>query len=323
MNLPDSVCGYCGKTGTMDSQYPATDIFDNQYFIGRCSFCRAYSLYPRPEQALLNKAYNNSYYGEHEQKFTFPLVEKVLDWFRESRGRQLCRFLHDGDTVLDLGCGNGKFLLSLIKRKKINAWGIEPPGNSANRASALPGIHIKVGTLEPGDFKPCSLQAVTLFHVFEHLVNPIEILDIIDKILVKDGILMISFPNIASWQSRIFKGQWLHLDPPRHLFFLEPKNFRSIMEQRGYKLLRQYYASLEQNPYGMVQSILNCFSVKREILFESMKGNIPYVKDYPKVKLILQKLFFFISFPIFIITNAVAALCRKGATVEFTFQKLN
>ena len=80
--------------------------------------------------------------------------------------------------------------------------------------------------LEKNDFAPQSFDAVTLIHVFEHLPDPRQTLEIISEILKKDGILMMSFPNIDSFQSRIFKGKWLHIDPPRHLFFFSPKDFK-------------------------------------------------------------------------------------------------
>lgn len=323
MKLTDSICGYCKKTGNLESLYPVKDIFDNQFVMGRCSDCHAYSLHPRPDSELLKKAYDDSYYGESEQKFSFPLVEKILDWFREGRARQLLPFLEEGDCVLDLGCGNGRFLSSLLKKKKITAWGIEPPGKSAERAALIPGINIKKGYLEESDFKAHSLKAVSLFHVFEHLPNPSDTLDIIDNILKKNGLLMVSFPNISSWQSKIFKGHWLHLDPPRHLFFMEPGDFTLMMMQRGYTLIHEYYGSMEQNPFGMVQSILNRFSRKREILFEQMKGNKTYLQDYPKSKLFLHKLFFLSTFPFFLLTNFIAGLAKRGATVEFTFRKEN
>ncbi|MHC1707122.1 MAG: class I SAM-dependent methyltransferase [Bacteroidales bacterium] len=316
-------CVFCNKTGQKEAEYPVRDLYNNQYSIVHCPGCGTYSLQPPPTDEILRRAYDDTYYGETRQKFSFPLVERTLDWFRESRGRRLSRHLDNGDIVVDLGCGNGKFLQSLTKRKKIIPWGIEPPGKSAERASSISEINIITGTLCKEDFKPESVKAVTLFHVFEHVPNPQEILDIIDQILLPGGYLIMSFPNISSWQSKIFKGNWLHLDPPRHLFFPDPELFKTVMKDRGFRLLREYYGSFEQNPFGAVQSILNCISAKREILFEHMKGNKKYILDYPRYKLTLHKLFFFLSFPVFMLTNMMAALYKKGATVEFTFQKLN
>ena len=71
------------------------------------------------------------------------------------------------------------------------------------------------------DFDEDFFDVVCMWHVFEHLAQPKETLSIIKKILKPDGYLMMSLPNIGSVQSRLSRGKWLHLDPPKHLFFLE------------------------------------------------------------------------------------------------------
>ncbi|MCX6273062.1 MAG: class I SAM-dependent methyltransferase [Bacteroidetes bacterium] len=318
-----ATCGYCEMKTYGGVRYPTRDIFGNQYQVVQCDYCQAWSLHPRPDEALLRKAYDTSYYGETEKKFSFPLVEDILDWFRDGRARKLLKFVKENDNVLDIGCGNGHFLQSLLKYRKVNIFGVELPGKSAERAARVPGINLKTGSLEMDDFQPVSLHAITLFHVFEHLTAPSSTLDIIDRILMKGGVLIISFPNIGSWQSRIFKGDWLHLDPPRHLFFFTPKDFIALMQKRGYRLLSEKYGSPEQNPFGMVQSILNLFTRKREVLFEELKGNKSYTAEYQGFLMFLQKLFFFVSFPVFMVTNFISAIFKKGATVEFVFQKSN
>lgn len=315
-----NLCGYCKTIGSQ-VLYPTGDIFGNQYTINRCNACGAYFLAPRPDRDRLLKAYDSSYYGESEEKFKASGVERVLDQFRLRRASRLARRLHDGDKVLDIGCGNGRFLASLMKYSNFRIYGTELPGRSAERAARVPGLTLKTGTLEPGDFPGGFFSAITLFHVFEHLEEPSEMLGTITHLLRPDGYLVISFPNIVSIQSRLFKGKWLHLDPPRHLFFFPPRDFTALMEGMGYRLLRKKYASTEQNPFGMVQSILNCILSKREVLFEKMKGNNAYTAGYNGFSLGLQRLFFLAAFPVFILTDLIVSLFGQGATVEFTFTR--
>jgi len=161
-----------------------------------------------------------------------------------------------------------------------------------------------------------------MFHVFEHLTDPQNTIKIIRKIIKKDGTLIISFPNIDSVQSKIFKGKWLHLDPPRHLLFFKAKDFINILESHGFEIVREKYISTEQNVYGMIQSILNSFFKKREILFEYLKGNKDYVKEFSSMNIFLQKLFFYFTFPVFAIADVFISFLKKGATVEFTFKKM-
>jgi SAM-dependent methyltransferase len=321
--LPDiSVCLYCGSSKSKRF-CRVNDIFQNSYEIRHCDDCSAYFLSPFPSAELLEKAYGVSYYGIYETKFKDGLIENVLDRFRKRRAKKLARQLPDGARVLDIGCGNGNFLQFLSTIGNYELQGIERNKAAAARALAKKGINIKSTPLTPGDYPDNYFDAITLFHVFEHLPNPSEILLVISRILKPGGILFISFPNIASLQARMFKGNWLHLDPPRHLFFFAPVDFKKLMKERKFNCIRTTFVSLEQNPFGMVQSILNTMFRKREILFEPMKGNYDYAAEYGKFSIFLQKLFFIASFPVFVLHDIVVSALRLGATVTFLFRKDN
>jgi SAM-dependent methyltransferase len=315
-----AVCGYC-KAKNSISLYPTVDIFGNHFTINRCLECKAFFLAPRPDETMLAMAYDDTYYGEKEEKFSFPAIERLLDQFRMGRAKRLGALLKKGSHVLDIGCGNGKFLKYLLHFGDFRLHGIELEGNSARRAARNPEIHLKTGAIAHGDFPSASIDAVTMFHVFEHLTEPAHTLDIIDEILKPGGIFMLSFPNIDSFQSKIFKGNWLHLDPPRHLLFFTPKDFIDLMEKRGYQLKKSTWLSLEQNPFGFIQSFLNTFIHKREVLFERLKGNTVYAPEYGTASVLLQKVLFLALFPVFVLTDLFAALFKKNATMEFIFIK--
>ena len=130
-----------------------------------------------------------------------------------------------------------------------------------------------------------------------------------------------SFPNIDSFQSQMFKGKWLHLDPPRHLFFFKPKDFVNEMKSYGFELVQETHFCTEQNPFGMQQSLLNLMTKKRELLYEHLKGNEEYVNGHSKASLFVQRSFFTLSYPLFVLSDAIESAFGKGATVEFVFKK--
>jgi len=319
-NINFCTCGFC-KSIKSDVLYKTFDIFGNNYTINKCIDCNAYFLAPRPSDKRLAQAYDSSYYGDKEEKFSSLFVENVLDYFRGGRARRVSKYLKEGSKILDIGCGNGRFLKYLLKFGSFELYGTEMEGNSAKRASKIKEINLKTGTLNSDDFPDNFFDAVSLFHVFEHLAEPKEILETICKIVKPGGIAVFSFPNIASFQARFFKGKWLHLDPPRHLFFFDPKDFMKIMEEKGFKVVKKQYFSFEQNPFGAVQSFLNLTTKKREVLFESLKGNKDYIKEYSKFNLLVQKMFFLFSMPFFALCDVFISLCNKSATVEITFIK--
>ena len=300
--------------------YPVTDIFNDQYTLNQCGHCPAIYLSPRPTRAQLARAYDATYYGQGTEKFN-PLVERVLDFFRSRRSSFLRKQLNTNARLLDIGCGNGRFLQYLARKGNFELYGIEREGNSARRAAQISGVHLLVSTLQQDTYPSNYFDAITLFHVFEHIYNPGEMLAIIKNILKPGGILVMSFPNIDSCQARWFKGDWLHLDPPRHLFYFKPVDFIGLMKDRGFELVHEQYVSFEQNPYGLVQSILNKVSPKRELLFEFLKGNKSYVRDYPSYKFIFHILFFIAFMPLALLSDLLAATVKRGATVQLTFVK--
>jgi len=316
----ESICGYCKRPGGR-VLYPTVDMSGTVWTVNRCEGCKAFFLSPRPSAEEIRRAYDTAYYGEQEEKFSSPVIEKMLDVFRAGRARRLHRYLSPGARVLDIGCGNGNFLQFLLRFGSYELHGVEREGKAAERAARVKGIHLKKGTLARGDFPGRTFDAVTLFHVFEHLEEPAETLDIIGEILKPGGVVVFSFPNISSLQSRLFKGRWLHLDPPRHLFFFDPDDFQRILATRGFDPLYRKFFSLEMNPFGAVQSLLNVVLKKREVLFEAFKGNRQYIQEYLPLSLALQKAFFLVAMPVFVLTDAVASLAGRGATVEMAFGK--
>jgi SAM-dependent methyltransferase len=282
--------------------------------------CKAHFLSPEPSEQQLSQAYDDSYYGRSIEKFG-ELTERALDLFRKQKAAFVARHVPDQGNILDVGCGNGRFLKNTLSFGRFNLYGIEMPGRSAERAARIPEISLKVGNLRENEFPDSFFDAVTLFHVFEHLTEPSSTLGTISRILKGGGVCVMSFPNIDSFQARIFKGKWLHLDPPRHRFYFEPDDFIEIASGFGFVVEKISFVSLEQNPYGMIQSILNCFLSKREVLFEWLKGNSEYVRDSSAASLILQACFFVSTFPLFVLADVIESLFKKGATVQFVLRK--
>lgn len=311
-------CGYCGVKNSL-LLYPTSSISGDNFHLNRCLECRAVFLSPRPNEQQLKQAYDDSYYGQGQTKFA-PFIEKVLTYFRLARVRRVNKYMKPPAKILDIGCGSGGFLEGLIKRGFVG-YGIELPSKAAERASKISGLNLKIGQLSKADFNEDFFDCVCMWHVIEHLGDPKKTMEIIRRILKPAGYMMLSLPNIDSLQSRLFRGKWLHLDPPKHLFFLGAKDLILQMKQLGFTLIQQKYFSLEQNPFGIQQSILNCLLSNREVLFESLKGSDTYKGKYSRFSITLQKLFYIGSFPVFVFVALLEAALRMGGTMELVFKK--
>lgn len=285
-----------------------------------CQQCEAIFLSPFPTPDQFAQAYGADYYGQGEEKFNKTL-EGLLDRFRQGRAKRFARFLGKSGRILDIGCGNGKFLSYMKRFGSYQLHGIEMPGGSADRAAQIAELTLKVGELEADDFAAETFDGITLHHVFEHLANPQQYLQTISTIIKPGGVLVMSFPNIDSWQSKLGKGNWFHIDPPRHLFFFSPASFKKTMAQYGFEVINEKHFNPEYNPFGIQQTLLNLLGIKRDALYESMKNNRAYLTDVPLPLRWLQWLFMRATGPLFLLTDAFAAAFRKGGTVEFILRK--
>ena len=312
-------CRYCGCKYVYDL-YSARDIRDNEWHVYKCIACNLYFLTPEPAEEQLKQAYDTSYYGEGKKKFGVS-VEKFIDHFRKRKARYITSLIPENSKVLDFGCGSGMFLQHLSQLGRYELYGHEIEGIAAQRASNVNELKLKVGALKESDYPKDYFDAITMYHVWEHLEKPKTVLSILSRSLKKDGMFVLSFPNIISMQSRLFKGRWYHLDPPRHLSFYGVSDFIRIMKNEGFSLVNKKRFSFEQNPYGWVQSILNCFFRKREILYERLKGNSTYCPECSNVNIFIQKVFFAITLPLFFLLDIIESVLGISATVQLTFRK--
>jgi len=314
-----SQCIFC-KSNQHEKWISFKDIFEDTYHLHQCKNCGVYFLNPIPTVEQLKRAYDESYYGLGEKKFN-PTVEKVVDFFRQRTAKNFAKNLAVGSKVLDIGCGNGSFLANLGKQKELELHGLELDGKSADRASMHSQINLHRGFLEWDTYPENYFDAIIMTHVFEHLPNPKEIIEIIHRIAKKGAVLQIEIPNIASWQAQLFKSYWFHLDPPRHLNFFPSKVLQNELSKLGWSIENERYFSPQFSPFGVQQSILNRLLSKREVLYEYLKGNKTYVAPYSMSSLTIQKLFHWLTFPFFILTDALASMFEKGGTLRIIFKK--
>lgn len=225
-------------------QYDTHDIRNKPYKVHQCNNCSTYFLCPSPTPEDLEWAYSDEYYGNQTNKFDND-VEGIVDIFRRQRAKWVAKRLPKQAKILDVGCGNGRFLHFLSKINNLEGHGIELPSKSAERAAKLDNINLHIGTLQINTFQPNTFDAATLIHVFEHLPNPAETLSILQQIIKPKGKLFIYLPNIDSFQSKLFKGLWLHLDPPRHLFLMAPKDLINNLSKFGFECTEQKYFNPE------------------------------------------------------------------------------
>jgi 2-polyprenyl-3-methyl-5-hydroxy-6-metoxy-1,4-benzoquinol methylase len=133
--------------------------------------------------------------------------------------------------LLDVGCGNGVFLL----RAKAAGWdtvGLEPDP-AAVAAARESGSDVRQGTLESSVVSG-PFDVITAAHVIEHVHEPSLFLKRIFDLLTKGGYVWIATPNVEGTGHSWFGRAWRGLEPPRHMVLFSKRALRALLQDAGF-----------------------------------------------------------------------------------------
>jgi SAM-dependent methyltransferase len=302
-----SVCPVCGQGGgTQWMQAP--DRFHGRtlvYELLRCSACSFVWLAnpPRPEEM-------EQHYGPDYDQLIMQVGEADPDRWKEPR-KTLLQHKSSG-ALLDLGCSSGSFL-GFIKGPSWKLYGIEISPVSAKRAEARSGGQIYVGNVPDASFPAESFDAITCFHVLEHMYNPREVLSQVSRWLKPGGIFFVLVPNIDSGAARFFGSYWYGLELPRHLFHYSPQSLRVLAKSVG---LREVSMDTFRVPFigystrYINDEILKKIGLSRRPLAMAKVPSIPFR--------IFRKAFRLTVLPIL---NRMVGLAGPGEIIQAIFTK--
>jgi len=205
----------------------------------RCVSCSMIYENPRYPEAEILRGYMSSEEGGHDSQYPMR-VHSFLRALQKLEGR----IPGAGAWVLDIGTAGGAFL-EAARRFGYDAWGMEPSRYLVEQGKGR-GLYIEQGTIENHKFARGSFDMVCLWDVIEHLVDPKRALALIRPLLKPDGILLINYPDIGTWQARLAGRRfWWILSV--HLHHFTRATIRDICARTGFDVfhLRRYWQTLE------------------------------------------------------------------------------
>lgn len=135
-------------------------------------------------------------------------------------------------VLLDVGSGTGAFAFTM-KQAGWNVTGLEP--DEGARANAWSNYKLQLDELsELHRLHADTFDAVTLWHVLEHVHDLHGYLEKFFEILKPAGRLIIAVPNHSSYDASFYKQYWAAYDVPRHLYHFSPKSMQVLLEQKGF-----------------------------------------------------------------------------------------
>ncbi len=192
-----------------------------------------------------------------------PTRLNALDRFKNRIVERFCRA--DG-FLLDIGSASGRFLHQQRGNFRRVA-GVEVTPESVEFARGL-GLEI-TGDLESLDGTP---SVVTFWHSLEHIPADavVRMLSWLGRHREPDTVVIISVPNAASLQARLFRERFAFYDVPHHLHQFTPGSLDRLMADAGFAQEKLFRSFLYEN-FGWLQGMLNLFNRQHDYFYYRRK----------------------------------------------------
>ncbi len=213
-------------------------VSKDNFNIVSCKMCGFKYTNPRPTDSVLGDYYKAEEYVSHtntKKGIVNKLYHIVRNHTLNKKIRLVSSYVSRG-TILDYGCGTGMFLAA-CKEAGWNTIGMEPD-DSARKIASDQDLSVYSNKENVTTFiKDRQVDAITLWHVLEHVIDMPETLAFFKAKLKKDGVLIIAVPNHVSYDAQYYKEFWAAYDVPRHLHHFELTSMKSLLENNGFKLV--------------------------------------------------------------------------------------
>ena len=179
--------------------------------------------------------------------------------------KAILEWIHQGASVLDLGCGDGELLALLVREKKVRAQGIEIDEQAIYQCVAK-GLSVFHEDIDNGlsGYGDKTFDYVILNQSLQQVKKP----DVVVKEALRVGReVIIGFPNFAHYSARLqifFKGktpitpslpyEW-HDTPNLH--FLSISDFIEYCHRRNIKIEKSFFIG----KHRMVRILPNLFAL--------------------------------------------------------------
>ena len=230
--IPDELltarpCPTCGATNSR------LELDKDHMRIVRCAVCDLVYVNPTFDETHYKSVYASQAYQAIVRDLGINSHEYRVSRFGTERVGMMSQFLRvpagRAPRFLDVGCSTG-FVVEAAKTAGWEAIGIDL-NPSAIEYGQSRGLDLRTVALEAGGFAPGSFDAVGLFDVVEHLLDPGRTTKAAADLLAPDGILFLYVPNYDS-ASRLLMGANAHfIWPTHHLNYYTPSTIGDFLRR--------------------------------------------------------------------------------------------
>jgi len=211
-------------------------VSSKDFVIKECRVCGFAFTSEPPDEKDIAKFYISEAYISHSDKKQ-SLTDHVYHLARNYMLRKKYNLVRKmtgriTGSLVDIGSGTGYFAHYMNK----NGWnvkGVELSEHAREYSISRFSLTV-VSPSELSAIKDRSADCVTLWHVLEHLSDPLLWMNEIKRILKDDGKCIIALPNIKSADAEWFGSEWAALDVPRHLWHFSPMTLPAFIKGCGF-----------------------------------------------------------------------------------------
>ena len=254
-----------------------------------CKDCGLIQLNPRMTQKSYDEFYNKEY---RDLYMNYGLSKEAYFKTRYQSGQEIFNLLSKNYKklsnpkdvfVLDIGCGIGG-ILKYFSDQGCTVKGIDLGSEFVNYGKEKHDLDLSVAKLENLTFdkKP---DIIIYSHVFEHLLDLNSELELIKRVLNKNGILYLEVPGLKNPQSFNVKckGDFLRYVQNAHTYSFTQQTLKNLLVNSGFQLLygdemvRSIFKLNEQSNEKIVNEFEPTLSyLKRAELFQKLYPLTPY-----------------------------------------------
>jgi 2-polyprenyl-3-methyl-5-hydroxy-6-metoxy-1,4-benzoquinol methylase len=228
------------------------------FAIAECSSCSFRFTQGVPDAGSIAPYYKSEDYISHTNTAT-GLINRLYHFVRNRTIVQKRKLIKRSTEIkagklLDVGSGTGAFL-SEMKQHGWETTGLEPDADARSVAKKVYNVEL-ADTAQLYQLPADHFNAITLWHVLEHVHDLSKYVQQIKKVLHTKGKLFIAVPNYMAMDAAVYKEFWAAYDVPRHLYHFSPRSMELLMEKHGLKVLQyksmwydSFYVSLLSSKY--------------------------------------------------------------------------
>ena len=261
----------------------------DNFIFRKCNECQTVFISPRPGPKELEWWYTHSAHIKHSQKILEKTADMRMVIYNERIDKLFGRISSPVKTVLEVGCGTGKFLRLLKESKpQLKFTGIDISHEAVKLAKENGVNCLEFSAEEFAEKSKEQYDLILAFELLEHVFDPISLIKVLMKLLGKDGNLYMTMPNYLSYDFLQIGDVYRNFFGPSHLNYYNPFSIKKLLERGGYK-------SIEIFCDGVLDTDIvgNYHSDKKRILegfwkyiYENREKYSNFLIDYQKL---LQK----------------------------------